>query len=243
MSDDEAVEVLVGVWATLGDARLTAELERLGFDWVGIDAQHGHFDDRAVRDVFSMRHERRGTIVVRVAANDPTLIGRALDAGADGVIVPLVDNAAQAAAAVRAAHYPPKGARSWGPLSGQAGDWNSVRPLTAVMIETREGLDNAAEICGVDGVDMVFVGPFDLSLALGLEVDTLLADRTESSPLGRIVASARAAGILAGAYAGAPERAAVLRDHGFTWIAASNDLGLLTQGASATIRVVAEPST
>ena len=77
-----------GVWATLGDVRMTAALEGLGFDWVGIDAQHGHHDDRSVRDILSLRREPKATILVRVAANDPTLIGRALDAGADGVIVP-----------------------------------------------------------------------------------------------------------------------------------------------------------
>ncbi|WP_253904359.1 aldolase/citrate lyase family protein, partial [Arthrobacter sp. Br18] len=92
-----------GVWATLGDARTTAELEHAGFDWLGLDAQHGHFDDRSVREVFALRRNPLATVLVRVAANNPTLIGRALDAGADGVIVPLVDTAEQAESAVAAA--------------------------------------------------------------------------------------------------------------------------------------------
>ncbi|WP_253908639.1 aldolase/citrate lyase family protein, partial [Arthrobacter sp. H41] len=89
-----------GVWVTLGDARTAAELEHTGFDWLGLDAQHGHFDDRSLRDLFALRRDPLATVLVRVAANDPTLIGRALDAGADGVIVPLIDTAEHAEAAV-----------------------------------------------------------------------------------------------------------------------------------------------
>jgi 4-hydroxy-2-oxoheptanedioate aldolase len=229
-----------GVWATLGDVRMTAALEGLGFDWVGIDAQHGHHDDRSVRDILSLRREPKATILVRVAANDPALIGRALDAGADGVIVPLVSNPAEAAAAVAAAHHPPTGTRSWGPLVGYDID-PSRPPLCAVMVETADALDHVEAIAATAGVDMIFVGPFDLSLGLGLELSELIADTTDSSPLQRIIAACRSAGIIAGAFAGAPERAVHLREHGFDWVAVDTDAGLLALGAASAMAASAAP--
>jgi 4-hydroxy-2-oxoheptanedioate aldolase len=229
-----------GVWASHGGVRLTAALEGLGFDWVGIDAQHGHHDDRSIRDILSLRREPKATVLVRVAANDPTMIGRALDAGADGVIVPLVSSPAEAAAAVAAAHHPPKGSRSWGPLAGYEID-PSRPPLCAVMVETADALEQVDEIAATPGVDMIFVGPFDLSLALGLEVNELVADTSDSSPLRRIVAACEAAGIIAGAFAGAPERAVHLREHGFDWVAVDTDTGLLALGASSALLASAAP--
>lgn len=229
-----------GIWASLGGVRLTSALEGLGFDWIGIDAQHGHHDDRSIRDILSLRRERRATVLVRVAANDATLIGRALDAGADGVIVPLVNSPEEAATAVAAAHHPPKGTRSWGPLAGYEID-ASRPPLCAVMVETADALEQVAGIASTPGVDMIFVGPFDLSLALGLEVSELVADTSESSPLRRIVAACAAAGIIAGAFAGAPERAVHLREHGFEWVAVDTDSGLLALGASAALAASAAP--
>ncbi len=229
-----------GVWATLGDVRTTAALEGLGFDWVGIDAQHGHHDDRSIRDILSLRREPKATMLVRVAANDATLIGRALDAGADGVIVPLVSSPAEAAAAVAATHHPPKGTRSWGPLVGYEIDV-SRKPMCAVMVETADALEQVSEIAATPGVDMIFVGPFDLSLALGLEVSELIADTSESSPLQRIVAACNDAGIVAGAFAGAPERAVHLREHGFDWVAVDTDSGLLALGAASALLASAAP--
>ncbi len=229
-----------GVWASFGGVRLTAALEGLGFDWVGIDAQHGHHDDRSIRDILSLRREHRATVLVRVAANDATMIGRALDAGADGVIVPLVNTPEEAAAAVAAAHHPPKGSRSWGPLAGYEID-AARPPMCAIMVETSAALERVAEIAATPGVDMLFVGPFDLSLALGLEVNELIADTSEVSPLRRVVAACNEAGIIAGAFAGAPERAVHLREHGFEWVAVDTDYGLLALGAASALLASAAP--
>ena len=106
-----AQDVSLGVWALLGEPRTAASLEHAGFDWVLLDQQHGHFDDRAVREAFEHRRERRVPMLVRPRANAVDLIGRALDDGADGVIVPLVESAAEAEAAVAAATWPPRGRR------------------------------------------------------------------------------------------------------------------------------------
>lgn len=229
---------MAGVWSVLGEVRTTAELQHLGFAWVGIDAQHGHHDDRSIREALALRRERRTTVVVRVAANEPMLIGRALDAGADGVIVPLVQDAKDAARAVEAAHYPPRGVRSWGPLARpgeQSGLENQPRPHCAVMIETASALHQADEIARIPDLDQLFVGPFDLSIALGREVDDLLGDFSEDAPLPTVVRACRAVGITAGAFAGSADRAKVLRRHGFTWVAVTTDAALLRLGAAASV--------
>ena len=132
-----------GVWCRLGEPRTTVRIASSGVDWLCLDAQHGAFDDAAV--VATMQAlavlRERPPIAVRVAELSDALIGRALDAGADVVIVPMVETVAQAEAAVRAAHYPPVGRRSWGPMAGL---WGAVAPTPAearcelwVMIETR----------------------------------------------------------------------------------------------------------
>lgn len=227
-----------GLWSTLGEARTTAELARVGFDWIGLDAQHGHFDDRALRDSLARRTPDGPRFLVRVLANDAGLIGRALDAGADGVIVPMVESAEQARDAAASVFYPPEGRRSWGPFQAPGTAGANVAPLCAVMIETRAGLDDASAICGVSGVGMVFVGPFDLSIALGTTVDALLADRAPHAPLPTIVRACKEAGIIAGAYAGDPDRARMLRECGFEWVAVSTEAGLLRLGAERALDAV-----
>ncbi|WP_233668185.1 aldolase/citrate lyase family protein [Arthrobacter sedimenti] len=150
---------------------------------------------------------------------------------------------ADAEAAVAAARYPPHGARSWGPLQGSRpvhspgsdGGHHDV-PLCAVMVETADALDAVEAIASVPGVDMVFVGPFDLSLALGMDVDDLLVATGDGTPLGRIVRACSNAGILAGAYAGTPGRAVLLAAAGFSWIAATTDTALLPFGVEAVRR-------
>ena len=231
---------LLGAWATLGEPRLTIDLARSGVGWVGLDAQHGHFDDRSLRDALGPRATDSAPMLVRVAANDAALIGRALDAGADGVVVPLVNGVADARAAVAASHYPPRGARSWGPLPGSravhhpgSDDAPHAVPLCAVMIETAAALDAVEAIAAVPGVDMIFVGPFDLSLALGLDIDDLLSSAEDDAPLARIARACRQVGIRAGAYAGSSDRAALLAAAGFDWIAAATDTGLLSLGVQA----------
>ncbi len=106
-------------------------------------------------------------------------------------------------------------------------------PFCAVMVETALAIENLDAIAATPGLDMVFVGPFDLSLALGLDVDDLLTDRAQQAPLPTIVRACREAGILAGAYAGSPARAKVLSQQGFTWIAVATDTGVLHLGSAA----------
>lgn len=239
---------LLGAWVTLGEPRLTRELMMSGLGWVCLDQQHGHVDDRALREALDRRSADSAPVLARVAASTPVLIGRALDAGADGVVVPLVSTVADAEAAVAAAYYPPLGSRSWGPLHGSVAahapgtdTGDHPVPLCSVMIETAEALDAVELIAAVPGIDMIFVGPFDLSLALGLDVDDLLGAGADDAPLPRIVRACRAAGIRAGAYAGTPERAALLAAAGFTWIASTTDTALVHLGVASLRAALPQP--
>jgi 4-hydroxy-2-oxoheptanedioate aldolase len=229
-------QVRLGVWALLGEPRTAAALEHAGFDWLVLDAQHGHFDDAAVRATLALRREHRVPVLVRPRANDAGLIGRALDAGADGVVVPLVQNAAEAEAAVAAASYPPRGIRSWGPLPGlertDGEDGRPPKPFVAVMVETASGLDDVAAIARTPGLDLVFVGPFDLSLSLGTTVDGLLADERPEAPLQRILAACAAAGVAAGAFGATVPRARRFVELGFEWVVAVLDTGVLEAGGA-----------
>ena len=231
-------ETRLGAWSLWGTRESASALALLGFDWIALDAQHGRYDDiRMIDAVAAVRAVRAESPVwVRVRGNDDGLIGRALDAGASGVIVPMVDDARQAARAIAATLYAPAGRRSLGP-SLQGGGYVAAHgdPACAVMVETADALANCESIAATPGLSMIFVGPWDLALALGLTLDGLLELEGDDSPLVRIVAACSAAGIRAGAYAGTPERGRVLRALGFDTLAVATEDSLLAAGAASVL--------
>ncbi len=238
--------IVVGAWSTLGSPLIAAVLAGTGADWIVLDGQHGLYDDAAVTATLAalggrVRPGRASRVLVRVPSDDAARIGRALDAGASGVVVPMVQDEHEAATAARACRYPPDGGRSWG-----AWDWGDGIPtptdanravMCAVMVETPSAVERVAQIAAAPGVDMVFVGPYDLSLALGTTHAELLADHSTDGPLARVVRACRDAGVVAGAFAGTFEATRALRAHGFTWISVLTDTTFLaTAGAEAVAR-------
>ncbi|MCR6486704.1 aldolase/citrate lyase family protein [Amycolatopsis sp. OK19-0408] len=192
-------EAVVGYWL-LADSPVMAErLATGGYDYLCLDQQHGLMGYHGIRDGLLAIDAGGGlgprpTVgLVRTAANDPRCVGQALDAGAAGVIVPMIDDAEAARAAVRHAKYPPQGRRSYGPMRAElrrGPDLAVVNDTTlvAVMIETASGLEHVEEIAAVPGVDALYVGPYDLALAIG---DTeaalkriLLAAHDNEKPVG-----------------------------------------------------------
>jgi 4-hydroxy-2-oxoheptanedioate aldolase len=177
--------------------------------------------------------------IVRVATNDLTWIGHALDAGAAGVIVPLVDSAADAARAVSNAKYPPTGIRSYGPMRSELrlgptpADANA-QTLVVAMIETRSGLENVESIAATPGIDGLYVGPSDLSLALGAAFpgDPAIAEPFAAA-LTRIQAAASAAGIPVGIHAASGDIAAERMAAGFTFSTVASDVVHLEEVAMA----------
>lgn len=235
-----ARERVLGYWALLDSPVSTERIACLGYDYVALDAQHGLLGySGLVAGLTAIDAGGLSVGLVRVEANDPTYIGKALDAGAAGVIVPLVDDAAQAAAAVAAATYPPTGRRSYGPMRaglrvGPLPAESDTTRLVLVMIETAQGLANIAEICATPGVDGVYVGPVDLCLALGgaFPWDPAVSEEFQAA-LKTVRETAAAAGIAAGIHTDSGEQAAQRLAEGFTFATVSSDLVHLAQAAAA----------
>src|ERR1700722_1957446 len=168
----------IGGWITSDSLHLIELYDRAGYDYVGIDCQHTPVNESAAALMLQRSAGRRSAIVVRVSKNDPSLIGRLADAGADGVIVPMVSSPDEARSAVAACRYPPHGVRSFGPMRAELGlDLKELegRVSLLVMIETAEGLEQVNEIAAVPGVAGIYVGPADLSICLGVDAVTAFA--------------------------------------------------------------------
>lgn len=231
-------ELSRGGWSTLRSPGAAEALAASGVDWICLDAQHGEHDDSSVREICRLL-AGRVRVLVRPPANDSAWIGRALDFGASGVVVPVVDDAQEAARAVAACRYPPVGRRSWGPLAGGYSEPAAAPPVTcSVMVETAAALADLDALVATPGVDEVFVGPFDLALALGSTVDDLLAADGPDDPLPRIVAAARRHGRVASVFGATAERSNRLAELGFTSIAVTTDLLALGVGARSVLTQV-----
>ncbi|NAZ87672.1 HpcH/HpaI aldolase family protein [Kineococcus indalonis] len=243
----DPARTLWGAWSSLASPGAVGTLARSGLDWVVLDAQHGEHDDRSLRECLREAGDGAARLLVRPGRLDVQEVGRALDAGAAGVVVPMVSTPEQARTAARACRYAPAGERSWGPhalLSGR----DPVPParadagvLCAVMVETREGLADVAAIAAVEGVDVVLVGPFDLSLDLGTDVDALLAADAPDDPLPTVVRACTEHGAVPGAFGVGGERAERLRELGFRFVAATSDTELLAAGARARRAALTRP--
>ena len=239
MSFPTRTDVQIAGWSMLGTPAAASLMSHIGADLLVLDAQHGLYDDASL--IAALPAASSVPVHVRVSANSAALIGRALDAGAAGVIVPMVQDAAEATAAAAATRYPPRGERSWGPLAAYRGEPTTppgeanADVSCAVMVETARALANLEEIASTPGVDMVFVGPFDLAIALGTDVRGLLEDRSASNPLDAVVAACRRAGTRAGAFAGSLETAAGLIARGFTTVAVAVDTQLISATGTALV--------
>jgi 2-keto-3-deoxy-L-rhamnonate aldolase RhmA len=232
-------EPVVGHWISLPSPSIVEVLASYEPDWLLIDTEHGPADWERVEDLL---RAMKGTNIVplaRVTANDPALVKRALDRGAYGVLIPLVNNAEQARAAVSAAKYPPEGIRGvagtrvnrfGADLADYVAQWNS-QVLVMVQVETVEALDNLDAIAATPGIDVLFVGPNDLSASLGLF-------RKFDSPeylkaIDRILKSAARHHVSAGYMAGSAEETLQRIDQGFRFVAGGSDARLLGVAAAS----------
>jgi 4-hydroxy-2-oxoheptanedioate aldolase len=165
--------VTTGPWVTFTDPHAVEALAKLDLDYLVIDCQHGSADLGALLPMLRAAAIHDKPVLVRVPVNEPWQIMRVLDLGAAGVIVPMVDTAAEAALAASAMRYPPHGERSYGPVrpSPGGGFTPGDGPLLLVMIETAQGLAEVDAIAATPGVDGLFVGPIDLALGIGAVPD------------------------------------------------------------------------
>ncbi len=213
-------------------------------DYVCIDGQHGLADLGVLVSMLAAAEAAGSTPLVRVPRNDPADIGKVLDAGARGIIVPLVNDASEAARAARACRYPPDGNRSYGPVRASVvlGTGDPVelgRQVTClVMVETREGLENVEEIAATPGVDGIYVGPADLALSLGLPPSLEVVELAHVEAVGRIKDACKRHGIAAGIHTASAEASMGHAEAGFDMITAGTDATLLTDAARARLETV-----
>lgn len=233
---------LLGAWLQMPNPVAAEAVGHLGFDWIGIDTQHGLIGYETMLSMLQAIAITGTPAVVRVSGNIPGEIGRALDSGAQGIIVPLVETAEAAAHAADACRYPPRGHRSWGalrpaletvPYSPGAGDEQAV---CFAMVETVTGVDNIDAIAAVDGVDVVYVGPSDLASSAGLPPMLALQEGSHRALVERIAAACAKAGTWSGIHPPTPD-VGWYRDQGFNLLPVYRDLPALQEGATAALDI------
>lgn len=237
---------VVSAWCGSPDPMNAAVLAREGFDAITFDMQHGPVDFAGVLRGIPLVHAAGKPAVARIPVGDFTTVSRLFDAGCSAVIAPMVNSVEDAQAFVHFAKFPPLGARSWGPygaLPASGLETNAYLraangfSLAIAMIETRAALAALDGILAVPGIDGVFVGPSDLSIALSDGAHVNAAHPDVDAALVHVVARAHAAGKVAACYAQSAERAAVFRRMGFDFVALMGDLPMLRLGAQAALAV------
>jgi 2-keto-3-deoxy-L-rhamnonate aldolase RhmA len=219
-------------WLALGSAAIAELAARARPDAIVLDQQHGLWERRELESAIGLVPSDI-PVLVRVAERSPLAIGTALDAGAEGVIVPLIESAEAAAQAVRNSRYPPRGERSGGgvrPLQDFAGYLAGADAIaTILMIETRAGLEQADAIAATEGVDMVFIGTGDLALSLGVTA----AQPEHAQACKAIRRASEAAGVPCGIFTGSLDAARLRRDEGYRMVVVATDIDLVAQGFAA----------
>jgi 2-keto-3-deoxy-L-rhamnonate aldolase RhmA len=247
-------ELLSGTWLNLGSA-ITAEIAGLaGFDWVVVDLEHGAGGhDSALHQLQALAGTPAAPLV-RIAWNEPPRFKRVLDLGASGVVVPYVTTPEEAKQAVAAMRYPPRGIRGAASIQrasafgGEFEEYMSAANeslLTVVQIETEPTLDRVEEIAAVDGVDVLFVGPLDMTISMGIPQQY---DHPRfRAALRKVAEASRTHGKAAGILLSRPEELRQTVADGYTFIGLGSDGGLLAQGmkelAAAFLPYRAQPRT
>lgn len=196
-----------GLWLNLGSDLATEVAGLAGFDWCLIDAEHAPFDPGTIRSQLIALAGTGTAPVVRVPINRDWVLKQVLDLGVQTVLVPMVDTAAQADAAVRACRYPPEGVRGLGAGVARAGGFGAVPDYAGtandeicvlVQAESRAALENLDAICAVDGVDGVFIGPADLAADMGFrdDLDNPAVLEAVDAAIATILRHGRSAGII-----------------------------------------------
>jgi 4-hydroxy-2-oxoheptanedioate aldolase len=233
-------EFLSGAWLNLGSS-LTAEIAgSQGFDWVLIDLEHGAGDERALLHQLQALEASSAAPIVRIEWNDPPRFKRALDLGPSGIMVPYVNSEEEARSAVASMRYPPRGIRGVARSNRAAGfglkfeEYFSTaadRLLTVTQIETKDAVNNVEAIALVDGVDVLFVGPLDLTTSLGIPAQFNHPDFMAA--LKRVTDVAVRCGKAAGILLGTLKQVQPMVDLGFTFLAVGSDGGLVAEGMKA----------
>ena len=225
-------------WITLPGTLAAEMLAHQGWDSLTVDLQHGASDFASMCAMFAAISTTNTAPLMRVAWNTPGDVMRALDAGAYGVICPNVESVEECQRFVGACRYPPEGYRSFGPKRGLLyGGPDYVHHanqtiLAIIQIETLKGLEHVDDIAQVEGLDMLYVGPSDLGLALGREARQNQTDPVVMQAVDKILAAAKRAGLRAGMHCTSAEYAKEMIGRGFDFVTVISDENLLARGAA-----------
>ena len=242
-----AGETVFGAWCMFGSPVVAETIAREGFAAVVLDAQHGLWDTASLITGIGAVNHAESAPLVRVPLNDFALVSRALDFGAEAIIAPMINSAADARRFAAAAKYPPLGERSWGPLRAMALQSPRTAPvdymreanngtLAFAMIETAAALDCVDAIASTPGIDALFVGPYDLATALsGGTAQDVQAPEVEQA-IDRICAAAKKSGKIPSIYCRDAESAVALAKRGYGFIIAGNDLTTLRAATVAQLK-------
>lgn len=231
-------------WLSIGNSFTAEIMASAGYDSITADLQHGAFDYNATLGMFQAMRASGVAVMARVPWLDPAAIMKVLDAGAYGVICPMINSRAEAERLVSYVRYPPVGTRSFGPTrvnfsaganyAGEADD----NILCFAMIETREAYEQVEAIAATPGLDALYVGPADLTLGLTGKVHRVGFDREEPEmvdAIRRVLDAAHKAGIRAGLHNGSAAYAAKAIGWGFDFVTLSNDVRLLAGAAESSV--------
>ena len=237
-------EPTVGGWCVI-PSPLSAELMgRAGCDWICIDSQHGMIGFDQMLPMLQAVAATGTPAFVRVPWNQPADIMKALDAGAQGVIVPMVNSKQDASSAAGACRYPPQGYRSWGPtraalqVSGYGTESANRAVVCMVMIETVEGMAALDEILAVPGIDGVFIGPNDLAVTHGMKPDATASAPEHRRLIETILQACVRRNLIAGIHCSGPDTAIRWREAGFRMLNVDNDSVLLRGGAARVLEAM-----
>jgi 4-hydroxy-2-oxoheptanedioate aldolase len=235
-------EVALGTLCTTASPLMAEALGHGGYDFIIVDLQHGENNLHNLQHMLQALSATPATPFVRVPANSAMYIQRALDLGAYGIVLPLVDTAADASSAVASVRYAPAGARSWGPVRGSlyggADYFDAAKDQIVVlaMIETASGLRNAQAIMAVPGIDGCFIGPNDLSISLGERPELPQWPDAIETAVQAILAAARAEGKTGGIQCFSDEQGKSRIAQGFRYVSVQSDLRMARVAAAATLR-------
>ena len=223
-----------GLWSAIPDSFGIEQVAGLDLDYVCVDVQHGVVGYACMVSMLRTINAAGAAPLVRVAQNEPWMLMQALDAGALGVIVPMVNDAAEAARAVSACRFPPAGTRSYGPIRAASvvgskdPDALASEVLCIVQIETREGLENVEEIAATPGLDGIYIGPADLALALGLPLDSGGEEAEHVEAVRRVREAGRRNNVAVGLHGTSGESAREHAEQGYSLVNVGVDYLLLS---------------
>lgn len=236
-----------GTWLSLGNLHATRILARMGFDWLTLDLEHLAFDWSHAATIFATVADAGCVPLARVPEGDHYCIKRVLDAGAWGIVVPMVDTVEQARTAIAAAKYPPTGTRSVGggmhslnfdATSGDYYERANDEILVILQTESPTGVENADAIYALPGCDAIFIGPNDLRFQMRETDGTMPSPEAHEAMIQEVIAAGKRVGTPTGIHAMTPEDALRRAEQGMQFIAVASDLSMLTGAAEKTVQTI-----